>query len=67
MINSITTLMLLRFALLAASGAFFKLGELAFSAARAFMLDDAKRSRHIRNNCPGVSTDIQGPTSVSST
>jgi hypothetical protein len=58
MINSITTLMLLRFALLAASGAFFKLGELAFSAARAFMLDDAKRSRHIRDDCQGASPDM---------
>jgi hypothetical protein len=67
MMNIITTPVLLRFALLAASGAFFRLGELTFSAARAFMPDDTKRSRHIRNNCPGVSTDIQGPTSVSST
>jgi hypothetical protein len=48
MINITTTLMLLRFALLLASRTFFKLGELAFAAARLSMLDASEQSRQIR-------------------
>ena len=48
MMNITTTLMLLRFTLLLASRTFFKLGELAFAAARALVTDGAEQSRQIR-------------------